>query len=243
MKKIIIALLLVSSGLFIACDTAPETANVSKVTNYPNLELIGAESVIISQGDVFTDPGIIATEGGNTIPYTTSVSGRFRGGTTLDTTRPDIYVITYSAVNQDGFTGAITRTVIVADTGDLTTDISGLYRSTVTRNGVLTAQYTDLEYVLIWKNTDGTYELSDGIGGYYDFGRSYGVGYAAPGAVITANDIPSNSFSYSTFEVSGFGGGCTMNSMTVNATARTINFTTVWSAGFTFSVLLEQVQL
>lgn len=218
------------------------TSDVSQVTNYPILELIGDETVIINQGSVFEDPGIIATENGSNIPYTSSVSGLFRGESTLNPNVVDIYTITYNAVNQDGFNGSITRTVIVANNDDLTAGIAGLYTSTVTRNGTLTAQYTDMEYVLIWENSDGTYELSDGIGGYYHVGRGYGVGYAAPGAIITVNDLATNDFSYTAFSVGGFGGPCTMSAMTVDASAETINFSTDWSLGYVFDVALTQVQ-
>lgn len=230
-------------NLISSCDNSPETADVSKVTFYPEITVLGDDPIFVPRGSTFTDPGAIAVENGNEIDYTVTASGKFRGESTVNTNVVDEYMITYSAVNVDGFEGKATRQVIVYDNGDLVNDISGIYRATVTRNGVLTPQYTDLEYVYIWKNSNGTYEMSDGIGGYYDLGRGYGVGYAAPGAIITATDIPTNNFSFSPFAVGGFGGACTMNDMVVNPTARTINFTTVWALGYTFNVLLEQVQL
>ena len=80
----------------------------------------------------------------------------------------DIYSVIYSAENQDGYAATASRSVIVADNGDLKTDLSGLYRATIERNGSL--RFTDhLEYVLIWKVDDNTYQISDAIGGYYMF--------------------------------------------------------------------------
>lgn len=239
MKKIF--LFLCASALLSSCSE-DTTGDVSRVTNYPNFQVLGDAIIYVHKGDPYVDPGVIVTEGDTEIDYTTSVSGAFRGGTTIDTTVEDVYTVTYTAVNQDGFSGSATRTVIVSDTGDLVTNISGLYRSTVTRNGTLTAQYTDLEYVLIWKNADGTYQVSDGIGGYYALGRGYGNGYAAGPMVITANSIPGNSFSIPDYEVGGFGGVVHNTEFTVHPENQTINFVSVWDAGYTFSVLLEQVQ-
>lgn len=243
MKKIFLTLLITFLGvtIFTSCDST-DTDNVSFVTNYPVFELLGDETMILPQGGAFNDPGVIVTENGTEIPYTTSVSGLFQGGTSIDTNVADIYTVTYSATNRDGFSGTKTRTVIISSNDDLSTGLSGLYTSTVTRNGVLTAQYTDLEYVLIWQNSDGTYGMSDGIGGYYHFGRNYGVGYAATGAIITVNDFATNNFSYSSFEVGTFGGTCTMSSLVPNPTNSTVSFTTNWDAGYTFEVVLTQVQ-
>lgn len=243
MKKIFLTLAIVLSGLtlFTSCDST-DTDNVSFTTNYPVFELIGDEIIVVNVGGTFEDPGVIATENSVEIPYTSSVKGLFQGGNAIDTNVSDIYTITYSATNQDGFIGTTTRTVIVSTNDDLTMGLAGLYTSTVTRNGVLTGQYTDMEYVLIWENTDGTYEISDGIGGYYDLGRGYGVGYAATGAIITVNDFATNDFSYSAFEVGGFGGACVMSSLTPNAANSTISFSTEWDAGYIFDVVLTQVQ-
>src|SRR5690606_9235811 len=144
-----------------------------------------------------------------------TVRGQFRGGTTLNTDVDDIYQVTYSAVNVDGFPGTISRTVIVYDNGDLVNSIAGLYRSTVSRDGVLTAQYTDLEYILIWNVSGNEYRISDAIGGYYAIGRAYGNGYAAP-ATIIANNIPANDFTIPNFPVGTFGGTVSGNTMTVN---------------------------
>jgi Domain of unknown function (DUF5011) len=244
MKKIIIALFIVSSGLFIACDNAPETANVSKVTNYPNFVVNGDEVVYVQKGQPYVDAGVSVTENGIEIPYETTVSGDYQGGSTLDTNVVDVYHITYSAVNQDGFSGSASRTVIVYENSDLTTSIAGLYKSTVVRNGVASAQYTNMEYILVWKNSDGTYSMSDGIGGYYAIGRAYGVGYAAGPVTITANDIATNSYApIPSFGVGEFGGNALMNGLTANPSANTLSYTTTWDAGFTFVVTMTKIVL
>jgi Domain of unknown function (DUF5011) len=241
MKKIII--LAFFASLLWSCDD-DSTAGVSKVTNYPVLTLLGDEFLIIPVGTAYTDPGITATEGGVDIEYTTTVDGALLGttGTTINTAVADDYTITYTATNQDGFDASVSRRVIVVQTGDLVTDISGLYTSTVVRNGASGAQYTDMEYVMIAPSGPNQYRLSDGIGGYYDIGRAYGAGYRAP-ATINAVNIPADQFTIPDFEVGTFGGGVEMTSFIVNENDGSIDFSADWDSGYTFEVHLEQVQL
>jgi len=239
MKKLF--LIAIVGFLTFSCSE-DSTKNVSKVTHYPELTLLGDDIIYLQKGDEFIDPGIIAMEGENEIPYTTIISGDYQGGSTIDTDVVDIYHVTYSAVNQDGFSGSISRTVIVYEDSDLTTSISGLYVSKVVRNGSQNPQYFNMKYVLVWKNADGTYQISDGIGGYYNIGRSYGVGYAAGPVIITANDIATNNYDpIPSFGVGAFGGTATMTGLTANPTNGTLSFTTSWDAGYTFVATMTKV--
>ncbi|HQA74489.1 BT_2262 family domain-containing protein [Flavobacterium sp.] len=240
MKKIIS--ILVITFLIVSCSKE-DTGNVSRVTNYPEFTLLGDDVIFVNKGNEFIDPGVIVTEGGVEIPYETTITGTYRGGTTLDTNVVDVYQIVYSAINQDGFSGSIARTVYVIENGDLTTNISGLYTSTVVRNGSSSAQYTNMEYILVWKKDNGTYEMSDGIGGYYAIGRAYGSGYAARPVIITANDIPSNNFSVPAFSVGAFGGVAIMSGLTANSTNNTLSYSTEWDSGYTFVVTLTKVNI
>jgi len=228
---------------------SPEEPIHSKVTNYPLITVNGDSFTSVTVGGTFNDPGAVATIDGEEVPVTTSYKGRFRGETyngTLGTNVPDLYTASYSATNQDGFDGVANRTIYVGNTGDLVNSIEGLYTSTVKRNGAVSAQYTDLKYVLIWKNSDGNYQISDAIGGYYDYGRNYGVGYITPNGIITANDIATNDFSFPGTQYNAtFGDPTEIMSMTVNPTAKTIDLVTVWSTSttYTFEIHLKQVQL
>ncbi len=247
MKKII---LFISAALIVSC-TSDESSNVSRVTNYPSFDVLGDDVVYVNLGDPYVDPGVIVTEGDTEIPFTTTIVGNYRGGTTLDTNVSDMYTITYTATNQDGFSGSATRTVYVVETGDLVNSIAGLYRTTVFRNGAQPAanpeDYTDREWILIWENEDGTYGMSDAFGGWYLYGRAI-AGSETPGAVIVANNIATNDFDFpATMTNSYFGGDATITEMTVNPEADTIDFTTVWNTPppvtvYTFDVHLEQHQ-
>jgi hypothetical protein len=241
MKNNILLLAGIALFAFTGCEKET-TGGLSKVTNYPLMEVAGPTTVYLEAGTAYTDPGVTATENGQDIPVvTTSGLGTYRGES-FDVNVPDKYTLTYTSTNQDGFDGVKARTLWVYKTGDLVNSIEGLYNATVVRNGSSGAPYTSMKHVLIWKNADGTYELSCGIGSYYETGRRYGINYIAPGAVITANSIAGNDFVLPTFSVRSFGGVCEMTSMSVDAANKTISFSTDWDAGYTFEVELKQVQ-
>jgi hypothetical protein len=240
MKKINLILLGLAFLGFSACEKE-NTEGLSRVTNYPLFDVSGSSTVYVEEGGSFTEPGVVATENGEEIEVTTTASGAYRGGNILDLNKADRYNLTYKATNADGFDGSASRTVWVYKTGDLTSSIEGLYTSTIVRNGQL--RFSNLENVLIWKNDDGTYELSCGFGAYYEIGTNYGLGYKSGGAVITANDIATNDFSFTPFSNDGFGGACEMTSMTVDAANKTVSFVVEWSFGYTFEVELTQVEL
>ncbi len=245
MRNLILASLLLGGMFtFTACDNEPSAKDISRVTYFPSFEYEGGDFSIVPCGTDFTLAPVKATENGVELPVTTDIDGAFFGSTAFDVNSADKYVITSSATNADGFDGLVTRTVMVACTGDLINSLEGLYSATVVRNGVMSAQYQNLKYVIIKKVGPNQYQLSDAIGGYYAIGRAYGDAYNASGLVITANNIPANDFSFSgPVGVGAFGGSLTMSDFDVNPENGTITFTSVWDAGFTFVVTLTQVPL
>ncbi|MEO8240268.1 MAG: immunoglobulin-like domain-containing protein [Flavobacterium sp.] len=221
----------------------------SKVTNFPVMSLIGPETVFVPLGTTYNDPGIIATESGASIAYTSKSTGKYRNATTLNTNIADEYVQTYTAVNKDGFSNSITRKVIVYKTGDLVNSIEGVYISTVRRNGSLLSasqgSSVDMKYVYIWKNADGTFEISDAFGGWYDIGRKIGLASATQGGTITGN-IPTNAFTFPGNPLTNvyFGGVAALTAVTVNPTTKTVIVNCDWDAGpYKFVSTLTQVQL
>lgn len=230
------------SFTLLSCEK--EYEDLYTVTNYANFKMEGDEVIFNPLGNPFTDPGVTATEAGTNIPVTVNILGDyFSGSNSFDPNIADKYVYNYSATNSDGYPGTVTRYVYNIATGDLINSIEGLYTSTVVRTPGGAGDYTDMEYVMIAKTGENTYELSDAIGGYYDIGRAYGSAYRAPGLTITAISIPSNQFTFGTSEVGSFGGVVTMNSMTVDPVAKTIVITNTWDAGYTFEITLTQVQI
>lgn len=120
MKKIYIQLMviLVSGLLFTSCD-ADSSANVSKVTFYPNLTMHGDELVVLNQGETYKEAGVDAEANGQPLPV--KISG------TVDTSKPSMYKLNYSAVNTDGFPASLTRTVVVLSTAPSTINLEGSF--------------------------------------------------------------------------------------------------------------------
>ncbi|MBS7786501.1 DUF5011 domain-containing protein [Flavobacterium sp. CYK-55] len=244
MKRIFLTLIIASS--FIACDDKDDTASVSRITNYPIITVLGDDPIYIEKGGEYVDPGAIAMEGENEIEYTTSSTGKYRGGS-LDANVVDEYNVTYTATNKDGFDGSATRKVIVYKNGDLVNSIEGLYKCTISRNGVIPSNaYRDIEYIYIWKNDDGTYGISDAFGGWYEYGRALGLAYITPGGIINAVDIATNSFTFPGNPLSndGFGGVANITDVNVDAATKKIVLTCTWAAptAYTFVATLTQVQ-
>jgi len=229
-----------------ACST-DDTANVSSVTFFPVITLKGNDPEVVKPlGTPYSDPGATATENGVTIPYTTTVTSKFRGSTTVDINKIDEYTQTYTAVNKDGFSAGKERKVIVYQNGNLTTSIEGLYISTVKRNGsylpASQGSSINMKYVYIWKNTNGTFEVSDAFGGWYNLGRNIAGSYT-PGGLFTASFVPTGN----TLTNPYFGGSAVIKSLTVNPATKTLVMVTNWQADaatlYVFECTLVQTTL
>jgi hypothetical protein len=253
MKKIFISLLLVTGGLFVSCDK-DDSEGISKTTVFPIITLAGDDPAFVPVGTPYTDPGAVATVGGAEIPLETRFVGKYRGSisTELDTNISDIYNLEYTAENADGFTATATRQVIVAKTGDLANSIEGLYIATTRRNGSLLpasqGSSVDMEYILIWKNDDGTYGISDAFGGWYALGRNI-PNSETPDGTIVANNIAANDFSFpGTLTNTYFFGTANITSLTVDPVTKTLVLKTSWTTVppvtvYEFVVTLTQVQI
>lgn len=236
MKKVFIGLFTLTSILLVGCSS-DETSDVSRVTTYPVITLSGDDPAFVPVGSSYTDPGAVGTVGGVEIELETRFVGRYRGSisTELDTNVSDIYNLEYTATNEDGFSATATRQVIVANTGDLVNSIEGLYTATTRRNGNLLpasqGSSVDMEYILIWKNTDGTYQVSDAFGGWYLLGRNI-AGSETPGGTINAVDIATNNFTFpgGTLTNLYFGGEAEITGLTVNPATKQLVLTTAWLA-------------
>ncbi|MFM9824622.1 immunoglobulin-like domain-containing protein [Flavobacterium sp.] len=245
MKKIIIALYITGS-FFTACTTV-DTADVSRITYFPIFTISGANPYFVQQGTTYVDPGAVAKAGTVVVPHTVAAAGKYRGATTMDTNKVDEYLLNYTAINSDGFAGKASRKVIVYKNGDLVNSIEGLYTCTISRNGVTpSAAYINIKYIYIWKNTNGTYEVSDAFGGWYEYGRALGLGYITPKGTINAVDISTNSFTFpgNPLANTGFGGVANITDLTVNAATKTLVLKCGWAAPtvYAFVATLTQVQ-
>lgn len=146
MKKIILSLTCIVALLLVSCDTE-STGDVSSITNYAVLEIIGDTEVIINQGDSWVDPGADVTLSGAPFPYETSL--------VVNTDNPGVYYINYEAVNEEGFTAVATRTVVVIATAPSIYNLAGNWARSNGSPGLCT-QVSDRYY---------TYDNAGGVTG------------------------------------------------------------------------------
>ncbi|WP_264553395.1 DUF5011 domain-containing protein [Flavobacterium sp. N2038] len=118
MKKIFISLMIVSGLLLTSCE-GDSTDGVSKVTAYANFTMNGPNLVILTQGDTYTEEGVTAEADGKTLEVKTDGA--------VDTSKPSMYKLKYSAVNSDGFPASVTRTVVVLSNKPSTIDLTGTF--------------------------------------------------------------------------------------------------------------------
>jgi len=231
---------LIMGGLaFSSCQKAPTTQDLSRPTYFADFTMTGASTILVPCGSSYTEPGISAEENGTPVDVKTVVgNGTYFGSPGVDTEVSDIYHISYSAVNSDGYPGATERTVIVACNGDMAANsIEGLYLSTTVRNNGDTK--SGLKYIVINKTGPDTYQLSHGLGGFYDLGRGYGDGYAAKGSNIT---FANGEFTVSDGVLPNWGYAVTVSDFTVDAATKTITYKGTASFGSSWDVTLTQVE-
>lgn len=243
MKKL--SLLSLLAVLIFSC-TQEFDITPSGVTYLPLIKLTGDTYVQLDCNDNFTPDlyGAEAFEGGSKITLNEAIKAKYFGETTVG--GPDDYAIAYSAVNKDGIPGTASRRVLKTPcSGDMTTDISGVYTAFLSRKSaagavLATPQYQNLKYILIRKSGN-KFEVSDALGGWYEYGRSLGVSYAALGLKVSGSGT-----SYTAdapVEVGTFGGEATVTSFTVDPDTKTINMKVSWDAGFTFDIRLVQTEI
>uniref|UniRef100_UPI0032179E9E BT_2262 family domain-containing protein n=1 Tax=uncultured Draconibacterium sp. TaxID=1573823 RepID=UPI0032179E9E len=224
-----------------SCDPsveAPGFDGTSEVTFLPLITLEGGDVMLDCGATSYTDPGAVASAGGNEIELITNVSGAYYGGSSVD--GPDIYSVSYSAYNDDGIPATAFRTVEWPPcNGDFVTSIAGVYTCSMTRTPGYST--TDIGPIFIKDLGDGVYGISDAIGGWYEHEYGYGPDYAATGMTITANNIATNDFTYDdVIGVGAFGGALSMTVFSVDPATKTISFTVDWDAGYVWKITLTQ---
>ena len=245
LKNILMAFIAITT--FVSCEKTVNTAEESATTFLPTVNIVGDSNVDLDcTSTMYTDPGATATEAGLDIPLDTKIAARYFGSSEISS--PDIYDVVYSALNKDGIPGAAVRKVTIpACNGDFATSIAGMYtaylsRTTLSSGSVVaTPQYQGVGPIIIKDLGGGQFAISDAIGGWYEHGRGLGPSYAAPGMVVTANDIAGNDFTFaSPTEVRSFGGALEMTGFSVDPATKTITVTTGWEFGFEFVATLIQ---
>ncbi len=140
---------------FASCEK--ETEGVTGITYYPVITINGGEETVVKVGESYTDEGCTVTLNGEDV---TEIAQTIN---TVDAQNMGIYTVTYSAVNEDGFSASATRNVYVVNPGNFDT----IYYGETTYG---TRHYTNAP-VVITSLGDGEYEIDDIMGGFYWYGR------------------------------------------------------------------------
>ncbi len=182
MKSKLLYLMLLSVVVWMSSCDNDSTEGLTRITYYPELVLDGDATVYIDKGSTFVDPGYSAFLNGEDVTDQIVVTSN------VNTSVSGIYSISYSIENVDGFSASASRKVVVTDPND---PVEGLYDTDedsyrITDAGA-TVVYGESYEILIINNGDGTYSVSDLLGGYYDQGRDYGSLYAMEG-IITIDE-------------------------------------------------------
>ena len=175
------------AALFAVCAChKPTSYDDSVITYYVNLHMKGDAIMQVPIGSTYQDPGCTADVEGKDVTNTIKVSGDI-----VDSNVAGLYYITYSAVNKDGYTSSVTRTVAVCDP-NVTADISGKYTTkegTYRENAAGTiVNYPGIGTITIRKDAPGIFYVSDILGGYYSIRAGYGGNYAMKGYIRLFED-------------------------------------------------------
>ena len=167
--------------LFNSCEKKSE--GLTRITYYAAIELEGESTMVVDKGSVFVDPGFTATMNGEDVTDDVVVSGD------VDTSTSGVYTITYSAVNADGFSSSVSRTVVVLNLSD---PIEGFWSTDPASfriyDGGAPVAFGKAFEILIIGNGDGTYNVDDLMAGWYCQRAGYGTNYAMQGVIAVAED-------------------------------------------------------
>ncbi len=235
MKKIFLYSLILSlfCGVFTSCEE--ETEDISGITYYVTINLEGESTVYHEKGTPWVDPGYSATEGEDDVTANVVV-------TVPDVNSLGSYTLTYSAVNSDGYSGSVTRKVVVYSPGLSDVDISGTYTADVFRtrsDGGADVKFSGNEVVISKTGVDGLFYISDWIGGFYNVGYGYGEGYAFTGYLEMISETEFHHIE----SVNPWGDPADeVINWNYNAAAGTFSYDFMWLSKYDFAVSMTKVE-
>ncbi|GHT78698.1 hypothetical protein AGMMS50262_21610 [Bacteroidia bacterium] len=181
--KVLYKYCLIIASVFLLFSCEKETEDISRITYYVDFELNEGAVNFIQAGSSWTDPGVKATEAGVDVTDKVDVSG------TVNANKVGRYVITYSAVNKDGFTASAEREVYVVDVTQSAPIQNGAYIVSgssyrhVNSSGAEVAYGKDFE-ISFTQVYSGVLYVSDLFGGWYAQRAGYGSAYNMTGYLL-----------------------------------------------------------
>lgn len=154
MKKYIL-ILCAAVAVFSTSCTKKTTGLIGR-TYFAEIKLQGDNPYVVQLGENYVEPGFTATLNGE------DISGEVTTSSTVDTSSPGIYSVTYTATNQDGFSSSVSRDVYVLNPG-------GIPNVYISHCSYGTRSY-QVPFV-VKEVSPGVYEFEDLFGGFYCYGR------------------------------------------------------------------------
>ena len=174
MKNRFLLFMILASTAVSLSSCEKETEGKTRTTYYPTITLDGNSTVYVNKGAQYVEPGYKSYLNGEDVTSNVTVQSN------VNTNKSGVYKVNYITMqNEDGFDASASRNVVVLDFSDAVEGIYAVNSAVSYRDykGTIAAFKGDFEILLIG-NGDGTYEVSDLFGGWYDQGAGYGSSYA-----------------------------------------------------------------
>jgi hypothetical protein len=157
MNKIVKTTAFFLAALWFAGCHEDTTEGVTSITYYPSITLLGDARVIVDKGTTYTDAGCVVMLNGEDVTDDAIIRS------TVDTSRPGIYSVSYFASNEEGFSASSERQVLVVDPASFATVYWG--------ESEFGARHYYDALVVITEAGGGAYRIDDLAGGFYFNGR------------------------------------------------------------------------
>lgn len=181
MKKINIkslSIIFVFTLLFSSCAKDDNVA--SKATFWPDIVINGEETLFHPVGTPYVDESATVKVNGEAYPFETVNE--------VDPNAVGWYLVTYSAVNEDGISASQVRTVIVVDSAALDEDLTGSFSRVGQAGTVINWIKTDEDYTYTVNNVGG---VAPSNASYSSFNVPFTAYHVAPGVVaVPPQEVP-----------------------------------------------------
>ena len=206
MKKYLLSLAIPALALFMG-SCSKDTEGTTWITYYPQINISGEIYMNWEAGVPFQDPGVTV------IMNEEDVTDQMVVTTDMDLSnpKPGFYTINYGFTNPEGIVASGSRYVAVVSAD---APLAGYYStsnaSTVNGKAFVGSRFIPVSLEAV----DGGYEVSDLLGGYYEYVAGYGYRYAlsavvnvdASGAMTLVTEHPICP-GWATTAMGGFGPG------------------------------------
>ena len=204
------------------------TEGFTTVTSYPVITVSGDASIFIKAGEAYVEPGVAATLNGEDVTEDLDIKS------TVNTQKPGKYSVTYAMTNADGFKAEQSRTVYVYDATP-SAIASKFYTVAAGSNRNGSTAYSGYP-VAVYQVAPGVFNISDFLGGYYEYRAGYGSAYAAEGSFKLNAD---NTLSLVSSSVAGWGDELDELKDGAVSADGTITFTAAYAGAYDFNVILK----